>query len=98
MHIAKLAHLLLWLSTISAGAFLLLPLLGSISPGLLLSVLAIWVVSASVAGAASDLVKQAGQGGAAGATAYRYAGGIALASAPTPKVATRVNNLVHIAM
>ena len=34
----KLAHLLLWLTTVSAGAFLLLPLLGSVSPGLMLVV------------------------------------------------------------
>ena len=44
----KLAHLLLWLTTVSAGAFLLLPMLASVSPGLLLAVLAIWVISASV--------------------------------------------------
>ena len=44
----RLARLLLWLTSLSAGAFLLLPSLAAVSPGLLLLVLAIWVISASV--------------------------------------------------
>ena len=81
----KLAHLLLWLTTVSAGAFLLLPLLGSVSPGLLLAVLAIWVVSASVV-RAPTLVLLAKRAKAAqqGSLVAYYAGGMALASALSP--------------
>ena len=81
----KLAHLLLWLTTVSAGAFLLLPLLGSVSPGLLLAVLAIWVVSASVV-RAPTLVLLAKRAKAAqqGRLVAYYAGGMALASALSP--------------
>ena len=81
----KLAHLLLWLTTVSAGAFLLLPLLGSISPGLLLAVLVIWVVSASVV-RAPTLVLLAKRAKAAqqGRLVVCYAGGMALASALSP--------------
>ena len=43
----KLARLLLLLTTVSAVAFLLLPMLSSVSPSLLIVVLAIWVISAS---------------------------------------------------
>ncbi len=81
----KLAHLLLWLTTVTAGAFLLLPLLGSVCPGLLLAVLAIWVVSASVV-RAPTLVLLAKRAKAAqqGSLVAYYAGGMALASALSP--------------
>lgn len=81
----KLAQLLLWLTTVSAGAFLLLPLLGGISSGLLLAVLVIWVVSASVV-RAPTLVLLAKRAKAAqqGRLVVCYAGGMALASALSP--------------
>ena len=81
----KLAHLLLWLTTVSAGAFLLLPMLGSVSSGLLLAVLLIWVVSASVV-RAPTLVLLAKRAKAAqqGRLVVWYAGGMALASALSP--------------
>jgi MFS family permease len=81
----KLAHLLLWLTTVSAGAFLLLPMLGSVSSGLLLAVLVIWVVSASVV-RAPTLVLLAKRAKAAqqGRLVVWYAGGLALASALSP--------------
>ena len=81
----KLSRLLLWLTSLSAGAFLLLPLAGGISSGLLLSLLAIWVVSASVV-RAPTLVLLAKRAKAAqqGQLVFFYAGGIALASALSP--------------
>lgn len=81
----KLAHLLLWLTTVSAGAFLLLPMLGNASPGLLLAVLGIWVVSASVVRAPTMvlLAKRAKAAQQARLVTW-YAGGIALASALSP--------------
>ena len=81
----KLAHLLLWLTTVSAGAFLLLPTLGNVSPGLLLAVLGIWVVSASVVRAPTMvlLAKRAKAAQQARLVTW-YAGGIALASALSP--------------
>jgi hypothetical protein len=81
----KLAHLLLWLTTVSAGAFLLLPLLGSVAPGILLAVLAIWVVSASVV-RAPTLVLLAKRAKAAqqDRLVVYYAGGMALAAALSP--------------
>ena len=44
----RLAKLLLILSTLSAVAFMLLPMAAGLSSGILLSVLAIWVISTSV--------------------------------------------------
>lgn len=81
----KLAHLLLWLTTVSAGAFLLLPMLAGVSPGLLLVVLAIWVVSASVVRAPTLvlLAKRAKAAQQERLVVY-YAGGMALASALSP--------------
>ena len=81
----KLAHLLLWLTTLSAGAFLLLPLASDVSPAMLLGLLAIWVVSASVV-RAPTLVLLAKRAKAAQQERLIvwYAGGIALASALSP--------------
>ena len=81
----KLAHLLLWLTTVSAGAFLLLPLVGGVSSGLLLAALAIWVLSASVV-RAPTLVLLAKRAKAAqqGRLVAWYAGGMALAMALSP--------------
>lgn len=81
----KLAHLLLWLTTVSAGAFLLLPLLGRVSPGMLLGVLAIWVVSASVVRAPTlVLLAKRAKAVQQGRLVACYAGGMALASALSP--------------
>ena len=81
----KLAHLLLWLTTVSAGAFLLLPTLAGVSSGLLLLVLGVWVISASVV-RAPTLVLLAKQAKLAqqGRLVVWYAGGMALASALSP--------------
>lgn len=81
----KLAQLLLWLTTLSAGTFLLLPMLAAVSPGVLLAVLAIWVISASVV-RAPTLVLLAKRAKAAqqGRLVVWYAGGMALASALSP--------------
>jgi MFS family permease len=81
----KLAHLLLWLTTVSAGAFLLLPMLAGVSPGLLLAVLAIWVVSASVVRAPTMvLLAKRAKAAQQGLLVAWYAGGMALASALSP--------------
>jgi len=81
----KLAHLLLWLTTVSAGAFLLLPLLASISSGLLLVVLIIWVVSASVVRAPTMvLLSKRAKAAQQGRLVAGYAFGMALASALSP--------------
>ncbi len=81
----KLAHLLLWLTTVSAGAFLLLPLVGGTSPALLLGVLAIWVLSASVVRAPTlVLLAKRAKPMQQGRLVFWYAGGIALASALSP--------------
>lgn len=81
----KLAHLLLWLTTVSAGAFLLLPMLASVSPGLLLTVLAIWVISASVVRAPTlVLLSKRAKAAQQGRLVVWYAGGMALASALSP--------------
>ena len=81
----KLAHLLLWLTTVSAGAFLLLPLLATVSPALLLAVLAIWVVSASVVRAPTMvLLAKRAKVAQQGRLVAWYAGGMALASALSP--------------
>lgn len=81
----KLARLLLWLTTLAAGAFLLLPMLAGISSSLLLAVLSIWVISASVV-RAPTLVLLAKRAKAAqqGRLVVCYAGGVALASALSP--------------
>jgi hypothetical protein len=81
----KLAHLLLWLTTVSAGAFLLLPMLAGVSPSLLLGVLAIWVVSASVVRAPTMvLLAKRAKAQQQGRLVVWYAGGMALASALSP--------------
>ena len=83
----KLARLLLWLTTLSAGAFILLPMLGSVSPALLIAVLLVWVLSASVV-RAPTLVLLAKRAKAAqqGRLVVWYAAGMALASALSPFV------------
>lgn len=83
----KLARMLLVLTTVSAIAFLLLPMSGRISPAVLIGVLAIWVVSASVV-RAPTLVLLAKR---ANATQQRslvfwYAAGMALATALSPYI------------
>lgn len=81
----KLAHLLLWLTTVSAGAFLLLPLLAHVSPGLLLAVLVVWVISASVVRAPTlILLSKRAKTAQQGRLVFWYAGGMALASALSP--------------
>jgi MFS family permease len=81
----KLARLLLWLSTVSAAAFLFLPIFGPVSPMLLIITLGIWVISASVV-RAPTLVLLAKQAKAAqqGRLVVCYAGGMAAASALSP--------------
>jgi MFS family permease len=81
----KLARLLLWLTTISAVAFLLLPSLGIISPAMLIAILLIWVISASVV-RAPTMVLLAKQAKAAqqGRLVVWYAAGMALAAALSP--------------
>lgn len=81
----RLARLLLWLTSLSAGAFLLLPSLAPVSPGLLLLVLAIWVISASVVRAPTMvLLAKRAKAAQQGQLVLCYAGGMALASALSP--------------
>jgi len=83
----KLARLLLALTTISAAAFLLLPMLGDVAPAWLISVLLIWVLSASVV-RAPTLVLLAKRAKAAQQSrlVIWYTAGMALASALSPFV------------
>ena len=81
----KLAQLLLWLTTVSAGAFLLLPILTGVSPGMLLAVLVIWVLSASVVRAPTlVLLAKRARVGQQRRLVVWYAAGMALASALSP--------------
>lgn len=81
----RLTRLLLWLTSLSAGAFLLLPSLAPVSPGLLLLVLAIWVISASVVRAPTMvLLTKRAKAAQQGQLVLCYAGGMALASALSP--------------
>lgn len=81
----KLARLLLLLTTLSAGAFLLLPILGGVSAGWLLAVLAIWVISASVVRAPTlVLLAKTAQVAQQGRLVVGYAVGIALAAVFSP--------------
>lgn len=81
----RLARLLLWLTSLSAVAFLLLPSLAPASPGLLLLVLAIWVISASVVRAPTMvLLAKRAKAAQQGQLVLCYAGGMALASALSP--------------
>lgn len=81
----RLARLLLWLTSLSAVAFLLLPSLAPVSPGLLLLVLAIWVISASVVRAPTMvLLAKRAKAAQQGKLVLCYAGGMALASALSP--------------
>jgi len=81
----KLARLLVLLTTFSALAFLLLPMLPQASPALLIVVLGIWVVTASVV-RVPTLVLLAKRTNAAqqGHLVIWYSAGIALASALSP--------------
>jgi MFS family permease len=81
----KLARLLLWLTTISAVAFLLLPVLGVTSPAMLIGILFIWVISASVVRAPTMvLLAKRAKPAQQGRLVFGYAAGIALASALSP--------------
>lgn len=81
----KLARLLLWLTTISAVAFLLLPMLGNISPAVLMGILLIWVTSASVVRAPTMvLLAKRAKAAQQGRLVLWYASGMALASALSP--------------
>jgi MFS family permease len=81
----KLARLLLWLATISAVAFLLLPMLGNISPAVLIGILLIWVTSASVVRAPTMvLLAKRAKAAQQGRLVLWYASGMALASALSP--------------
>jgi MFS family permease len=83
----KLARLLLLLTTVSAIAFLLLPQLGESSSGILLFLLAVWVVSASVVRAPTLvlLAKRAKAAQQAHLVIW-YSAGMALAMALSPFV------------
>jgi hypothetical protein len=80
-----LARLLLVLTTVSSIAFLLLPLVGGVSPVALLCLLGLWVITASVV-RAPTLVLLAKQAKPAdqGKLVIWYAAGMALASALSP--------------
>lgn len=81
----KLAHLLAWLTTVSAGAFLAMPMLAGVSSGLLLAVLVIWVISASVVRAPTlVLLAKRAKVAQQGRLVVWYAGGMAVASALSP--------------
>ena len=81
----KLARLLLWLTTISAVAFLLLPMLGVISPVMLIGILLVWVFSASVVRAPTMvLLAKRAKAAQQGRLVIWYAAGMALASALSP--------------
>lgn len=83
----RLARLLVVLSSLSAVAFVLLPLVAGVAPGALLAVLAIWVVSASVVRAPTLILlgKRAKAAQQADLVVW-YASGMALASALAPFV------------
>lgn len=81
----RLARLLLVLTSISVLAFLLLPLLGAGSPGLLLGLLALWVVSASVLrGPTLVLLAKRAKAAQQGRLVIAYAAGMAVAAALAP--------------
>mgnify|MGYP002776375553 CR=1 FL=1 len=81
----KLARLLLVLTSVSAAAFLLIPLAGVASAGLLLFLLAIWVISASVVRAPTlILLAKRAKAAQQGQLVVWYTGGIALAFALSP--------------
>lgn len=81
----KLARLLLLLTTVSAVAFLLLPMLPSVSPSMLIVVLAIWVVSASVVRVPTlVLLTKRARAAQHGSLVIWYALGMALASVLAP--------------
>jgi predicted MFS family arabinose efflux permease len=81
----KLARLLLWLTTISAVAFLSLPMLGIISPAMLIGILLVWVFSASVVRAPTMvLLAKRAKAAQQGRLVIWYAAGMALASALSP--------------
>ncbi len=82
-----LARLLVVLSSLSAVAFVLLPLVAGVAPGALLAVLVIWVVSTSVVRAPTLILlsKRAKAAQQADLVVW-YASGMALASALVPFV------------
>jgi len=82
-----LARLLLVLTTVSAVAFLLLPVLGGVTPPLLISVLLIWVFSASVVRAPTlVLLTKRAKAVQQSRLVIWYTVGMALASALSPFV------------
>ena len=83
----RLARLLVVLSSLSAVAFAMLPMVAGVAPGALLAVVAIWVVSASVVRAPTLILlgKRAKAAQQADLVVW-YAAGMALASALAPFV------------
>lgn len=81
----RLARAILWLTTVSALAFLALPLAGGVSPTAMLAVTLLWVVTASVVRAPTMvlLAKQARAAQQPSLVAW-YSGGMALAMALSP--------------
>lgn len=81
----RLARAILWLSSLSALAFLALPLAAGVAPAALLAVALLWVVSASVVRAPTMvlLAKQARAAQQPSLVAW-YSGGMALAMALSP--------------
>ncbi len=84
----RLARLLVVLSTLSAVAFVILPLVAGVAPGALLAVLVVWVVSASVVRAPTlILLSKRAKAAQQAELVVWYASGMALASALAPFVA-----------
>ena len=81
----RLARAILWLTTLSALAFLALPLVSGVAPAAMLAVTLLWVVTASVVRAPTVvlLAKQARAAQQASLVAW-YSGGMALAMALSP--------------
>ncbi|MBU3697830.1 MFS transporter [Dechloromonas sp.] len=81
----RLARAILWLSTLSALAFLALPLVSGVAPAAMLAVTLLWVVTASVVRAPTMvlLAKQARAAQQPALVAW-YSGGMALAMALSP--------------
>lgn len=81
----RLARAILWLTTLSALAFLALPLVSGVAPAAMLAVTLLWVLTASVVRAPTMvlLAKQARAAQQASLVAW-YSGGMALAMALSP--------------
>jgi MFS family permease len=82
----RLVRVMLWLTTVSAIAFVALPLAGA-SPGLLLAVTLVWVASASIVRAPTMvLLAKAARSEQQASLVVWYSGGMALAMALSPFV------------